>query len=72
MPTRLEELATRLASLEAELSALSLAPMDTDEAKRVSALRNALPGLISFLRQEIVRHQANCARKEAIRRLTPA
>ena len=71
--SRLEQFATQLATLEAELSALPpVSEMDAEEVQGVSALRSALPRMIEFLRQEIVRLQADCIRKESIRRLTAA
>ena len=64
---RLEQFTTQLATLEAELSALPLvSEMDAEEVQGVSALRSALPRMIEFLRQEIVRLQADCIREERI------
>jgi hypothetical protein len=71
--SRLQRLTTQLATLEAELSALPLAPeMDAEEAKHVSALRSALPLIIEFMRQEIVRLQADSIRKERVKQLAAA
>jgi len=70
---RLEQFTTQLATLEAELSALPpVSEMDAEEVQGVSALRSALPRMIEFLRQEIVRLQADCIREERIKRLAAA
>ena len=53
---RLEQFTTQLATLEAELSAFPpVSEMDAEEVQGVSALRSALPRMIQFLRQKMVR-----------------
>jgi hypothetical protein len=37
------------------------------EAMRVATLGSALLAMIEFLRREIIRHQADCMRKESLR-----
>jgi hypothetical protein len=65
--SRLDEMSRQLASLETELSALAPISEKKDaEAMRVATLGSALLAMIAFLRQEIIRHQADCMRKESL------